>query len=84
MGFQIGRDVSRLGERSFFSSTPRGTTTLVRHFANLEGLDQLPTTFALSLEPYGLGGIEVDFSDHRYDPSFTGTLGGGVSPSNRW
>ncbi len=71
-GFQVGRDLTRKSERSFFSSTPHGTTTLVRHFAQLEGLEALPSSSALSLEPYALGGVEVDDGDR----SLKGTLGG--------
>jgi hypothetical protein len=71
-GFQVGRDLVRLGEKSYLSSTPRGSTTIVRHFATLDGLDELPSSWPASIEPYALGGVEVDASD----PSLTGTLGG--------
>lgn len=71
-GVQLARHISRRGETSYFSATPPGTDAIVRYFGSLHGLEKLPSTWALSLEPYALGSARLDA-----DGAQPGATGGG-------
>jgi hypothetical protein len=69
-GFQIVRNVARLGEQSAWSPWPRSTPQIVSRFGALDGLAGLPASRRLELQPYASGGVAVmpvDAGDPLHD-----------------
>ena len=56
-GFQVGRNLRRRNELSYFSPRPRGSNRVVSHFGSLEGMAQLPAAWDVSATPYVSGAV---------------------------
>lgn len=56
-GFEVGRDLVREKERSYFSPVPRGTSRIMQHFGELRGVESVPGKIDASLTPYVSGAL---------------------------
>lgn len=77
-GFEVGRDLVREKERSYFSPVPRGTSRIMQHFGALGGVESVPGKIDASLTPYVSGSFRQNGSEPNPDDrtSFKPTAGG--------